>query len=213
MTLKQRQVQSTVADNTEKRSIRANQYRNDTKRFNVHVDIHFERIINEYDFFSNCNVLIDENKHRYFKKIVYYTNHSNIEKIMLFRKNLRQTLRLFLLNEFAYSEPKTSQLIKNIHQKCSSLFLILLSRSKQLLLEQNDFDFRLSVVLKNNQHFRCNVIDRLNLKYCRKILKLSTRSFENARLMSQSFKTTFEFVYRTDYSIFNVMHFGTGAIQ
>ena len=160
-----------------------------------------------------ATTLIDEDKHRYFKKIVYYINHSNIERIMLFRKNLRQTLRLFLLNGFAYFEPKISQLIKHIYQKCSSLFFVLLFRSKQLLFEQNDFDFRLSVVLKDNQHFRCNVIDRLNFKYCRKILKLSTRFFENARLMSQSFKAAFQFVYRTDYSIFNVMHFETDAIQ
>ena len=53
-------MQSTIADNTTERSIRVNQYRNDTKRFNVHVDIHFQRIIDEYDFFNNCNVLIDD---------------------------------------------------------------------------------------------------------------------------------------------------------
>lgn len=89
LTLTQRQIQLTVVDNTEKWSICVNQYRNDTKRSNVHAGVHFERIIDEYDFFSNCNVLIDENKHRYFKKIVYYINHFNIEKTMLFCENLR----------------------------------------------------------------------------------------------------------------------------
>ena len=207
-------IQSTVADNTKKRSVRVNQYRNDTKRSNVHVDIHFERIIAEYDFFSNYNVLIGENKHRYFKKIVYYINHFNIEKTMLFRENLRQTMRLFLLDGFAYTKLKVIQLIKNIHQHCSSLFITLLFRSKQMLFENDDSDSRLfKNIVENDEHFQFNVIDCLKFKYCRNVLKLSTRSFENVQMMSRLFKTTLAFVYQKNYAIFNLMHFGTNAIQ
>ena len=202
--------QPTVVDNTEKRSVRANQYRNDTKRSNVHTGLHFERIIAEYDLLSHCNVLIDENKHRYFKKIVYYTNHFNIEKTMLLRENLRQTVRLLLLNGFAYTEPKATQLIKNIHQSCSSFFMILLPRSEQMLLEQNDSDFRMSAIFEDDQHFQSHAIGCLEPKYCRNILKLSTRS---SKTMSRNFKTALKLVYRYDYAIFNLMHFGTSAIQ
>ena len=214
LTQRQMEIQSTVADNTEERSARVNQYRNDTKRLNVHAGIHFERIIAEYDLFSNYNVLIGEDKHRYFKKIVYYTNHSNIEKTMLLRENLRQTVRLFLLNGFAYTEPKIIQLIKNIHQHCSSLFITLLPRSKQMLFENDDSDSRLSKnIVENDEHFQFNVIGCLELKYCRNVLKLSTRSSENVQMMPRSFKTALAFVYQKDYAIPNLMHFGTNAIQ
>ena len=55
LTITQRQIQPTVVDNTLERSTRVNQYRNDTKRFNVHADIHFERIIAEYGLLNHCN--------------------------------------------------------------------------------------------------------------------------------------------------------------
>ena len=212
LTFKQFRIQSTAADNSKERSVRVNQYRNDTRRFNVHADVHFDRIIAEYDFFSHCNVLIGENKHRYFKKIVYYTNHSNIEKIMLLRENLRQTMRLFLLNDFANAKSETTALIKNIHQRCFSLFFTLLSRSKQMLFENDDSDSRFSII-ENVKHFQSIVIDCLAFKYCRNVLKLFTRSFENEKIMSKSFKSSFVYDYQNDYAIFNVMHFGTIAIQ
>lgn len=72
----------------ENRFSRAKQYRNDRKRFNVYVVLHYESIAMKYDLTSYCNVLIDKNKHKYFKKIVYYTNHSNVKKTMLLRENL-----------------------------------------------------------------------------------------------------------------------------
>ena len=118
----QRSSQSTASDKQEERSDRAEQYRNDTKRSNVHAALHYDFIIVEYGLTSHCNVLIDENKHRYFKKIVYYINHSNFEKTMLLRENTGQTVRLILLDDFAHTEPETTQLVKNIYSNCPSLF-------------------------------------------------------------------------------------------
>ena len=214
LTITQRQIQPIdFADNTAERSVRANQYRNDTKRLNVHADIHFDRIIAEYDLLNHCNVLINENKHKYFKKIVYYTNHSNIEKTMLFRKNLRQTIRLLLLDEFAITESKIIRLIKNIHQNCSFLFMTLLFRSEQMFFEQNDLDSRFSAIFENDHHLQSHAIDRLKSKYCQNILKLSTRSSKNMEVMSKNFKSALRYVYDKDYAIFNVLHFDIAVIQ
>ena len=190
-----------------------NQYRNDTKRFNVYADINFDCIIVEYNLLNHFNVLINKNKHKYFKKIVYYINHSNIEKTMLFRKKLRSTIQLLLLNEFAITKLKTTRFIKNIHQNCSFFLMILLFCSKQMFFEQIDFDSRFSAIFENDHHLQFHVIDRLKSKYCRNILKLSTRSFENMKMMSKTFKSTFRYVYDKDYAIFNVLHFGITAIQ
>ena len=54
-------------DFTEKIAIRFERvkiYRNDQKRSNVHTVVHYETIKNKYDLSNNCNVLIEENKHR-----------------------------------------------------------------------------------------------------------------------------------------------------
>lgn len=59
------------------------EYRNDQKRPNFHVAMHYADVMKEYALPSNCNVLIDEDKHCWFKKMVYTTNYSNVEKSLL----------------------------------------------------------------------------------------------------------------------------------
>ena len=39
-------------------------YRQDKKRSNVHIDFHYENMMNHYDLTTHCNVLMKENKHR-----------------------------------------------------------------------------------------------------------------------------------------------------
>lgn len=55
----------------------AKEYVNDRKRFNVHTAIHYEIMMHEYEMSSNCNVLIEEDKHRYssFQSISSYCRH------------------------------------------------------------------------------------------------------------------------------------------
>ena len=50
------------------------EYRQDKGRPNVHIGLHYDAVIEEYGLPTQCNVLIGEDKHRYFKKIVYQTN-------------------------------------------------------------------------------------------------------------------------------------------
>ena len=102
--------------------------------------------MNEYDFSAHCNVLIDENKHRFFKLIVYFINHLNVKKTMLLRKNLDQIMQFLLINEFAHFELETTQFIHDIHDNCSSLFNILLFRSKQMQLQKNNLKSRVSII-------------------------------------------------------------------
>ncbi len=41
-----------------------NDFENICKRSNIHMSCHHELTLNEYDMCSNCNVLIEEDKHR-----------------------------------------------------------------------------------------------------------------------------------------------------
>lgn len=70
-----------------------------TRRFNIHQDLHFEDIIYEYATLVNCNIFIEENKHKFFKDIVARTNFINVKETLLIRENVQQTMR-FILNKF-----------------------------------------------------------------------------------------------------------------
>ena len=72
---------------------KAKEYRRDKQRPNVHIGLHYEEAMKEYGLPNNCNVLIGEDKHRWFKKIVYNTNFSNVERHLLLRESLQQTTR------------------------------------------------------------------------------------------------------------------------
>ena len=200
LTQTQRESQSTISEKQDERSARAAQYRNDKKRSNVHANLYYDMMNDEYELSSHCNILIDEDKHRFFKKIVYQINHSNVKKTMLLRENLEQIVRLLLMNNLAHAESETTNLIKKIHNNCSSLFITLLSRFEQMQLKDDDFESRVTIV-QNNDHLQSKSIDCLKLKYCREILKLSTRSFENTAVMSSSFKVVLRNAYQLDYDV------------
>lgn len=70
-----------------------------TRRFNIYQNLYFEDIIYKYAIFVNCNIFIEEDKYRFFKAIVAYTNSINIKETLLIRENMQQTIR-FILNRF-----------------------------------------------------------------------------------------------------------------
>ena len=67
---------------------------------NVHIGIHYADVLTEYGLLSNCNVLIGENKHKWFKQIIYESNFSNAKSHLLGRENMQQTLQLIILGFF-----------------------------------------------------------------------------------------------------------------
>ena len=104
------------------RSRRAVTYRNDQKRPNMHTGMHYGSTAAEYGLVSHCNVLIGEDRHRGFKKAVYYTNHRKVELALLLRENLNITIRLLLLDAFAIANPRLTQFFKDLHEQCPGLF-------------------------------------------------------------------------------------------
>ena len=59
---------------------------------------------------------------------------------MLFRENLKQTMRLLLLNVFVISESVLTFLIHFIYDRCSSFFENLFFRFEQEELNENEFE-------------------------------------------------------------------------
>lgn len=105
-------------------------YRQDKKRFNVHIDVHYENLMNHYNLVTHCNVLMSENKHRVFKKNVYNTNFVHVERSLLLRENMQQIIRLLFLKTFKTTESQLTQMIENVYQICSTIFNSFLSKSK-----------------------------------------------------------------------------------
>jgi len=101
--------------NVEAEKKRALQYTNDSKKPNVHIGLHYELVKDEYGLPSHIHVLIGEEKHRWFKKIVYHTNHSNVERSLLNRENVQQTVRLLLAHAFQHSDPELTSLFTELY--------------------------------------------------------------------------------------------------
>nr|KMM66395.1 hypothetical protein CPAG_02734 [Coccidioides posadasii RMSCC 3488] len=101
-------------------------------RPNMHVGIHYPAQANEYAIPNNCNVLIGEDKHREYKKLVQRTNKRDVEKVLLMQESFRRTLLLLLEEAFADSEPSLTQYISNLYEHCPTLFADLLRLNTDL---------------------------------------------------------------------------------
>jgi hypothetical protein len=197
--------QTSVSANT------AEQYNNDKRRPNVHTALHYEMLMSEYAVPANCNVLIGEDKHRWFKKVVYNTNHSNVERVLLSKENLRQTVRLLLANAFLFdhAEQEITLVFQELYQECPTLFDTILPRSEQGNFDEEVAGDSLLSTLSTTNHINPSAIGRYNSKYCRDILQVPIRSCA----MDESFKTELRRAYELDYQMSGMYHFGTAVIQ
>lgn len=186
---------------------RAKEYRQDKQRPNVHTGLHYEAVMKEYGLPSNCNVLIGEDKHRWFKKIVYNTNFSNVERHLLLRESLQQTARLILLEAYRSSEPELTATFKDLYDTCPTLFESLLPRSEQLELEDEESK-TLRSILEDTHHVKPTAISRLKPTYCRDELGLPIRS----STLTAEFKHYLQQAYADDYNLPNIVHLGNKAL-
>ena len=218
---------------------KAQEYTNDQRRPNVHTALHYEATMREYGMPSNVNVLIGEDKHRYvkirlsailvllvlltpitatprwFKKVVYQTNHINVEKLLLEHERLRQSIRLLLMNTWRADEPQITSVVKDLYRKCPTLFDTLLSRSEQeslrsSLIEHDNEDDEI-VLQSDDTHKLVTATGRLRSKYCREVLQVPLRASDS--LMSTDLKSQLRSAFANDYSMHNVVYFGVNSFQ
>lgn len=126
----------------------------------MHTALHYLAITEEYGMASNYNVLIGEDKHRFFKQVVYNTNHQKVEKELLSKENMRLTLRLILANAFNHDEPQLTAFMNDLYTQCPTLFSTMLPKSEHTFGEENyeaDEDDDVQVV-PDAQHIQPTVI-------------------------------------------------------
>lgn len=146
---------------------------------------------------------------RFFKKVIYSTNHRHPEKDLLSKENRRQTLRLALADAFKHTEPVATKLIKDIYTVCPQLFASVLPRSEQMTLDgslaEDDDDDDDEIVLADSVHLNPSVTGCIPSKFIRSEYKLPTRASELrdhtpfARALTAS--------YGRDYGMPNIFSF------
>ncbi|KAI1207273.1 uncharacterized protein F4807DRAFT_435103 [Annulohypoxylon truncatum] len=151
---------------------RSNQYVNDTSRPNIHIAVHYDALAEEYGVTVNCNTLIGEDLHRFFKIHVYETNYSNIEFVLLMKINTRLSLRFVLRNAFRDDDPGLTNEIQELYQKCPTLFKSSLSHTDRTELEDTleSVDIELDVTTSvDDSHIDTCIINRIPTKEVRRI--------------------------------------------
>lgn len=142
---------------------------------------------------------------------MYNTNHSNVEKIMLLRENLKQIVRLIFFDIFVLIEFFLISLIHKIYDDCFFLFENLLSKSKQKKMI-NENESKLWIIIDKN-HKKISIIDRFEIKCCREIFNIFIKTLINNKIIFVAIKIILRNVYAINYLMSNIMHFDKIAIQ
>ena len=150
---------------------------------------------------------------RFFKLIIYLTNHRRPEKDLLTKENIRQTLRLILADAFTQTEAdlNITHMIKEIYASCGVLFSSLLPPSEQMSVEaREDIDEEDDEwVLQDGKHLRPIVTGCIQAKYCHDTLGLPTRSSN----MSDAFNKALSIAYGNEYNMPNIVIFSNSRFQ
>ena len=153
----------------------------------------------------------------WFKKVVYQTNHSRVEKLLLLHESLRQSFRLILMDAFADDEPEITSMVKLQYRKCPKLFDTLLTRSEQQslhskeALDEEEDDYEELALQSDDAHRHTTVTGCLASHYIKNNLKLPVRSTDP--LMTPHFRAMLRRAFETDYGMANVFHFGTTRMR
>ncbi|KAN0071370.1 hypothetical protein V8E54_010801 [Elaphomyces granulatus] len=171
--------------NVEAEKKRALQYTNDSKKPNVHIGLHYELVKDEYGLPSHIHVLIGEEKHRWFKKIVYHTNHSNVERSLLNREKCTTNCALIMLPR---SEIEDSEIEDYVAED---------GEEPQMALTDD------------GGHICPAAIGCIRAKHAKEVLNLPVQT----STISDAFRKQLRAAFQNSYDMVNVIEFGKVAIQ
>ncbi|KAJ4199792.1 hypothetical protein NW759_016002 [Fusarium solani] len=126
-------------------------------------------IASRYGAPVNLNVLPGENEHRVVKADVYTTNHSDIEKALLMKVNVRQTTRFTLIGAFSSDDPVLTDNLQDLYQCCPSIFSSILTSADDttgITRDEIIFDIHGSA---DEEHINPIVMGQLRAAQMRKI--------------------------------------------
>ena len=116
-------------------SKKGQQIRSFKNRPNMHVGLHYVDCAKEYAIPNNNNVLIGEDKHRDYKRLVLRTNKRDVEKTLLLQESYRRSLQLAIEGSFSETEPALSKELERLYSWCPNVFKDLLQLDWELTAE------------------------------------------------------------------------------
>ena len=146
---------------------------------------------------------------KWFKKMIYQTNHVHVEKLLLKHEELRQSIRFIFMNDWK-KEFEIISVVKSLYRKCFIFFVTIFSRSKQRSLKENDENDEMNFQT-DDKHMFVIATERLQMKYCKTVLRISVRAFDSSMIVE--FKLKFRMTFVKDYDISNFMFFDMHSIQ
>jgi hypothetical protein len=150
--------------------------------------------------------------YRFFKQAVYNTNHANIEKALLGRENLQQTVRMLLSNGMRDTDAEIGDLLQYINRTCPTLFEPFLPRSEHESLRTQmdvlaDSDDDEVPLVGSKTHLDPAAIGCITTAYARGTLKLPVKTADLDTSFAW-FSSLLRNAYRSEYKEKNVYEFG-----
>jgi hypothetical protein len=141
---------------------------------------------------------------RLSKKVIYTTNHRNPEKDLLFKENLRQTIRFVLANAFSDRYPALTKALHELYSQSPTLFSGILPRPEEIE-DPNEDD---EDVKSDDQHRSPAAIGCIQAKFCRESL-----SSHKSRPYGDYFRTALSETYGYHYNMPNIVQFRNSMFQ
>ncbi|KAI9749068.1 MAG: hypothetical protein M4579_007019 [Chaenotheca gracillima] len=187
---------------------KAQDYRSSKQRPNIHAGLHYPSIVEEFGTSFNCNVLMGEDKHRFFKKIIYQSNHKNPEKMLLGRECLQQTIRFLLAGSHTLTEPDLTSQMRRLHQACPNVFRSILPPSEYMWEDADESSIPL---FADNEHLDPAAQGCISMKFARETLGLPIRmTLDN---ISDTFARSLIQAYALDYNMPFAVELGRLPLQ
>lgn len=139
---------------------------------NFHIGVHFERLLKEYAVLWNTNVLFREDKHWFFKKTVFSTNHRKPERQLLLKETINFTIKAALNGAFLHTNRKITLQLYCVQKHCPNLFKEYVSYLKADSDNDNDannIEYTKSAVAATVHHVQLAARGRLKNPYLRRV--------------------------------------------
>lgn len=150
---------------------------------------------------------------RWFKKKVYDTNHSGIEKLLLAKANMQMTIRLLLQDAFFHRDPELTMRMHALYNKCPTLFDSVLPRTELQDMPEAELDFELDANAGGDyQHRRATVIGHVHLKGVTHVMNEGRALPTRHSNMTDGFKQVLRQTYVREYAQPEIYQFA-GRLQ
>lgn len=189
---------------------KAKEFRQYQQRPNLHTGLHFSVMAAEYATPNNCNVLIGEDKHKFFKKAVMHTNFRDVEKSLLLKESLQQTICFLRLEAFIDTDPDLTAAVQDIAKLCPKLLMSVSPPSDlqdgAVYVEESEIE-----IAPDEHHANPRALVCIPSKFARDVLHLPI--CPSTLPLASSFARLLREAFARDYNSPNIFSFGTIPLQ